>query len=216
MNCQVIQSLLPIYAAGETSSSEAQQVEQHLRTCPGCRAELLKYQQSLNALKRWPDMKGDPPELLVITDSSSPTEKKNTTIWYRAQKVIDMVLRVAAIFFLIALLSGKIQFSSQAGKEVQILQAIQKQAQQNHQMILQLQIQQQAFYQSWQNWTASHQMQERFLLSEINRLHYSLQQHQQQNQYLLARFLQYVQAENQYRAQQTLHWLQTVLQEQTK
>ena len=216
MKCSAVQTRLPFYAVGETSATESPQLQHHLRHCARCRSELQKYQQCLRALKRWPNVEAEPPEWLLLAEASAATEKEKLTRWQRTQKVIDMLLRVAAILFLIALISGKLQITTQAGKNDQILLTLQEQIQQNHQNLLQLQLQHQALIQSWQSWAELHQKQVQVLLSEMNRLHYSLQQQRQQDQELLARFLQYVQAENQYAAQQTLHWIQKILQEKTK
>ena len=40
MNCGIIQDLLPLYHDGVCSPESRTEVEEHLKTCPDCRAAL--------------------------------------------------------------------------------------------------------------------------------------------------------------------------------
>lgn len=52
---QDMQALLPWYAAGTLADSEAQRVQQHLRSCPACRAELAWQRRMIETAAPLPD-----------------------------------------------------------------------------------------------------------------------------------------------------------------
>ena len=40
MDCEIVRDLLPLYHDGACSQASGAAVEEHLKTCPACRAEL--------------------------------------------------------------------------------------------------------------------------------------------------------------------------------
>jgi anti-sigma factor RsiW len=52
---QAVQAKLPLAATGELGSGEQLLVEEHLRACPDCAAELARLQQLIQGLHRLPE-----------------------------------------------------------------------------------------------------------------------------------------------------------------
>lgn len=54
MNCGIIQDLLPLYHDGVCSPESRTEVEEHLKTCPDCRAALAAWTRRCRRWKRLP------------------------------------------------------------------------------------------------------------------------------------------------------------------
>jgi hypothetical protein len=54
MNCRRVQHFLPDYIGAELSATKRQEVEGHLKECPGCRATLGQLQQAWDGLAQQP------------------------------------------------------------------------------------------------------------------------------------------------------------------
>ena len=51
LSCQVVRDLLPLYHDGVCSKDSRALVEEHLKTCPACRAELEKFDKENSRMK---------------------------------------------------------------------------------------------------------------------------------------------------------------------
>lgn len=112
MNCQWVQQRLWLYAAGDLEGTEARAVEEHLRTCAGCRRELALDQRMLAEVRR---LAPEPPaELLewcrsdLVQALTQPARSPRSTVWGGLQPKLARLrwAVIAAGFWACGLLTG--------------------------------------------------------------------------------------------------------------
>lgn len=75
LNCRKIQEMLPPYLGGELSEREAREVEEHLRSCAGCRASLKEWERCFHLLGSVPRVEA-PPQLWQKIRAHLPKEER--------------------------------------------------------------------------------------------------------------------------------------------
>jgi len=217
MTCDEVQKKLPFFAVGligELNEEEVELIRQHMKTCAVCQNEYNLYKQSMEILRQWPDVDVKPPKVLIPSKPVSSISWKK--IWKTSEKVLDMVLRIAAVLFLIAFGTGKIHFSATPQPSGDSSLAWQKEIMRNRQLLLQLIENQKQFQQGWQTWILQQNTKQKLMFEQVHQLQIVMQQQQQQEFQTLLQLLENIHAENRYTTLQTIQWVQTALEEKQR
>jgi len=109
-----IRDLLTLAAAGALDAAEQRQVEEHLRQCPGCRAELESWQRLTGALEALPTPQA-PPGLVERTRGRLESQAV-AGAQHRRKQVLIFTLTVCAWMFSVLTWLGFRMISGQVGQ----------------------------------------------------------------------------------------------------
>ncbi len=122
--CRWVAERLPAYEAGELDADERRRVQEHLATCPLCRAELQRLQQAMGALRVAGEV--EPPEgaieqvLFALNREPAPRViARRRRLWRLASAGAAATLLVG-LFFAAMVLKGYVGAGPRRGSELQM------------------------------------------------------------------------------------------------
>ncbi len=97
MNCKRYKDALPLYATGDLDSSIREKLEEHLKVCPDCRAELEKLSDVVAMLSPTGSDSLTDIEKLRLENAVYRRLVAKSSGAYKSQRVTGLIIRVAAV-----------------------------------------------------------------------------------------------------------------------